>query len=155
MQVSPQKLTCFYWVLTVCQIYIKLITYFIKPQNNNANLGLWLTPLLPSYCLPKKKKKKKKKRVERQRASILLLGKEDHEMTVSWYFQTFSIKIKFVVCNRKFQSLYSCAYHENSDSLMVQYDSPVFLVQFSSVAQSCPTLCDPMNHSTPDLPVHH
>ena len=26
---------------------------------------------------------------------------------------------------------------------------------FSSVAQSCPTLCDPMNHSTPDLPVHH
>ena len=25
----------------------------------------------------------------------------------------------------------------------------------SSVAQSCPTLCDPMNHSTPGLPVHH
>ena len=28
-------------------------------------------------------------------------------------------------------------------------------VQFSSVAQSCPTLCDPMNCSTPGLPVHH
>ena len=28
-------------------------------------------------------------------------------------------------------------------------------VQFSSVAQSCPILCDPMNHSTPGLPVHH
>ena len=28
-------------------------------------------------------------------------------------------------------------------------------VQFSSVAQSCPTPCDPMNHSTPGLPVHH
>ena len=27
--------------------------------------------------------------------------------------------------------------------------------QFSSVAQSCPTLCDPMNPSLPDLPVHH
>ena len=27
--------------------------------------------------------------------------------------------------------------------------------QFGSVAQSCPTLCDPMNHSTPGLPVHH
>ena len=27
-------------------------------------------------------------------------------------------------------------------------------VQFSSVAQLCPTLCDPMNHSTPGLPVH-
>ena len=25
----------------------------------------------------------------------------------------------------------------------------------SSVAQSCPTLCDPMNCSTPGLPVHH
>ena len=28
-------------------------------------------------------------------------------------------------------------------------------VQFSSVAQSCPTLCDPINCSTPGLPVHH
>jgi len=28
-------------------------------------------------------------------------------------------------------------------------------VQFSSVAQSCPTLYDPMNCSTPGLPVHH
>ena len=28
-------------------------------------------------------------------------------------------------------------------------------VQFSSVAQSCPTLCDPMKRSTPGLPVHH
>ena len=27
--------------------------------------------------------------------------------------------------------------------------------QFSSVLQSCPTLCDPMNRSTPGLPVHH
>ena len=27
--------------------------------------------------------------------------------------------------------------------------------QFSSVAQACPTLCDPMNRSTPGLPVHH
>ena len=28
-------------------------------------------------------------------------------------------------------------------------------IQFSSVAQSCPTLRDPMDHSTPGLPVHH
>ena len=27
--------------------------------------------------------------------------------------------------------------------------------QFSSVTQSCLTLCDPMNRSTPGLPVHH
>ena len=39
----------------------------------------------------------------------------------------------------------------------------IFLILFleqlcqsvSSVAQSCPTLCDPMNRSTPGLPVHH
>ena len=29
------------------------------------------------------------------------------------------------------------------------------MVQFSSVAQSCPILCDPMNRNTPGLPVHH
>ena len=28
-------------------------------------------------------------------------------------------------------------------------------VEFSSVPQSCPTLCDPMNHRTPGLSVHH
>ena len=28
-------------------------------------------------------------------------------------------------------------------------------IQFSSVTQSCPTLCDPMNRSMPGLPVHH
>ena len=30
-----------------------------------------------------------------------------------------------------------------------------YSIQFSSVAQSCPTLCDPINRSTPGLPVHH
>ena len=29
------------------------------------------------------------------------------------------------------------------------------LVSVSSVPHSCPTLCDPMDHSTPGLPVHH
>ena len=31
----------------------------------------------------------------------------------------------------------------------------ILLIQFSSVSQSCPTLCDLMNRSTPGLPVHH
>ena len=35
--------------------------------------------------------------------------------------------------------------------LSVQFSS----VQFSSVAQSCLTVCNPMNHRTPGLPVHH
>ena len=29
------------------------------------------------------------------------------------------------------------------------------MIQFSSVTQACLTLCDPMNLSTPGLPVHH
>ena len=35
------------------------------------------------------------------------------------------------------------------------YSSIHWSIQFSSVTQPCPTLCDPMNHSTPGLPVHH
>ena len=31
----------------------------------------------------------------------------------------------------------------------------IISVEFSWVTQLCPTLCDPMNHSTPGLPVHH
>ena len=36
-----------------------------------------------------------------------------------------------------------------------KYQQNRLSVQFSSVTQSCPTLCDPMNSSTPGLPVHH
>ena len=43
-----------------------------------------------------------------------------------------------------------------SDSLKQKSFCQIFLsVQFSSAAQSCPTLCNPMNRSTPGLPVHH
>ena len=34
-------------------------------------------------------------------------------------------------------------------------DWSISSVQFSSFAQSCLTLCDPMNRSSPGLPVHH
>ena len=37
----------------------------------------------------------------------------------------------------------------------VDYHKSRTSVQFSSVTQLCPTLCDPMNRSTPGLPVHH
>ena len=35
------------------------------------------------------------------------------------------------------------------------YYRVLYNVQFSSVTQSCPTLCEPMDCSTPGLPVHH
>ena len=37
----------------------------------------------------------------------------------------------------------------------MQLSDCTYTIQFSSVAQLCTTLCDPMNHSTPGLPVHH
>ena len=36
-----------------------------------------------------------------------------------------------------------------------RWRSSISSAQFSSFAELCPTLCDPMNHSTPGLPVHH
>ena len=40
-------------------------------------------------------------------------------------------------------------------SSLIRFHYFVLNHDFSSVAQSCPTLCDPMNCSTPGLPVHH
>ena len=64
--------------------------------------------------------------------------------------------------NHKFkQSLKSASdliYHhcrQQQQCLSLTKGTPPFLHQFSSVAQSCPTLCHPMDCSTPGLPVHH
>ena len=44
----------------------------------------------------------------------------------------------------------------NSVTINNKWNKKTYAVlQFSSVTQSCPTLCDPMNCSTPGLPVHH
>ena len=44
----------------------------------------------------------------------------------------------------------------NNKNSQTQKNTPFVAVdQLSSVAQSCLTLCDPMNRSTPGLPVHH
>ena len=48
--------------------------------------------------------------------------------------------LSFPLCEMYFSMLFM-------DSIKVTY--------FSSVIQSCPTLCNPMNRSTPGLPVHH
>ena len=48
-----------------------------------------------------------------------------------------------------------CWQYRTSPSLASKNIINLISVQFSSVAQSCPTLCNCMNHSTPGLPVHH
>ena len=51
---------------------------------------------------------------------------------------------------------YSCSHPVIFLPMKVNFKSHiVLLVQFSSVAQSCLTLCDPMDCSMPGLPVHH
>ena len=43
----------------------------------------------------------------------------------------------------------------NVQTTKIMASCPISSVQFSSVAQLCPALCNPMNCSTPGLPVHH
>ena len=45
--------------------------------------------------------------------------------------------------------------HKGSDTTKQLITALLSSVQFSSVAQSCPTLCNPRNRSMPGLPVHH
>ena len=49
------------------------------------------------------------------------------------------------------------AFLPRSKHLLISWlqSPPAVIFQFSSVAQSCPTLCDPMDCSTPGLPVHY
>src|SRR5574337_368129 len=58
-------------------------------------------------------------------------------------------------CNKSLSvySFYSCKFSISLNPFLMK--SFKKSIQFSSVAQSCPTLCDPMNRSTPGLPVHH
>ena len=43
----------------------------------------------------------------------------------------------------------------NIQKTKIMASGPISSIQFSSVTQSCPTLCNPMNFSMPGLPVHY
>ena len=64
---------------------------------------------------------------------------------------TFVSKVMSLLFNKL--SRFVIAFLPRSKHLLISY--LILLVQFNSVAQSCPTLCDPMNCSMPGLPVHH
>ena len=46
-------------------------------------------------------------------------------------------------------------FHKNIYFCFIDYAKAFDCVQFSLITQSCPILCDPMDCSTPGLPVHH
>ena len=51
--------------------------------------------------------------------------------------------------------LWNACHHTRWYRAVTYYMVVIRSDQIRSVAQSCPTLCDPMNRSTPGLPVHH
>ena len=57
-----------------------------------------------------------------------------------------------VLAAKSWQEEKNLSFHALSTTAVVKIRSSV---QFSSVAQLCPTLCNPMNRNTPGLPVHH
>ena len=77
-----------------------------------------------------------------------LIKEKSHNLL---YF-TFNHWAQFVgISVYNMQSLYLSAFEKKKLSLRLTTNC----TQFSSVTQSCPTLCDPMNCSTPGLPVHY
>ena len=76
-------------------------------------------------------------------------GIRDQTATIHWIIQTareFQKNIYF--CFTDYTKVFDCVDHNKLWKILSS-------VQFSSVAQLCPTLCNPMNRGRPGLPVHH
>ena len=90
----------------------------------------------------------------------------------SWKESLMEMKGQLYICisTIKWQQKFWLKHHNLSKNKHIKYSKSashthththththiyMYIYQFSSVAQSCPTLCDPMNHSMPGLPVHH
>ena len=84
----------------------------------------------------------------------------------------YQTQIDYILCSQRWRSSMQSAktrpgadYGSDNEILIAKFrlklkkvektTRPFSSVQFSSVDQSCSILCDPMNHSTPGLPVHH
>ena len=66
-----------------------------------------------------------------------------------WLSREFNTKVALLVADKLLQRV-----SQTHPFLFFLSYSKVYSVQFSSVTQSCPTLCNPMDRSTPGLPVH-
>ena len=67
-------------------------------------------------------------------------------------FMTENEELKSLLMNMKEESE-NAGFKLNIQKTKIMASSPISAVQCSSVSQSCPTLCDRMNCSTPGLPV--
>ena len=109
---------------------------------------------------------------EEELKSLLMKGKESEKVGLKLNIQKMKIMASgpitsweidgetvetvsdFIFLGSKITADGNCS-HEIKRRLLLGRKVMTNLDQFSSVAQSCPTLCDPMNRSTPGLPVHH
>ena len=74
--------------------------------------------------------------------------------TLSWICFLSQVREVFIYHVFRY-ALYTYLSSSSGTPLMPMLVCLMSSVQFSSVAQSCPTLCDPMDCSMPGLPVHH
>ena len=74
----------------------------------------------------------------------------------SWQIEGGIVKVVtyFIFLGTKIIAKSGCR-HKIKRHLLLGRKAMTNLVQFSSVAQSCLTLCDTMNRSMPGLPIHH
>ena len=85
---------------------------------------------------------------------LLFHGKYTHRVVdqTVWFNHCWNVKIQQFLT---FYCICSISLSSYKNSCMSLPFNTFSSVQFSSVAQLCPTLCDPMNPSTPGLPVRH
>ena len=70
-------------------------------------------------------------------------------------FQVSNINCGTAWAGSPWKNFYTAAFLHLLIKLFMPEHKMWIVIQFSSVAQSCLTLCDPMNRSAPGLPVHH
>ena len=100
----------------------------------------------------------------KHKEQILKAAREKHRITHKWIpiRITADLSIETLRAMREWQETLKVMKESNLQARLLyparisfKYEGEIKSFQFSSVAQSCPTLCDPMNCSTPGLLVHH
>ena len=76
---------------------------------------------------------------------------------VGWHHWLNGHEFEQTLGDNKVQGRLACcsSWVAKSRTWLSNWATTTIIMMFSSVTQSCPTLCDPMNRSTPGLPVHH
>ena len=69
-------------------------------------------------------------------------------------YKSVEFSVFIMLCNYHFSLTSILVFHPFKKPIPLSNQCPLSF-SFSSVTQSCPTLCDPMNPSMPGLPVHH